>query len=146
MFNRPLRDRPFKRLLLGRRIRRVAQGKLRSGQLSADEYDQICAKTMDLKSLQAICDHIENDDDQLYGDVDWQGWWRWMVDNWPSILRFIMTLAPLLLDEPPQRGGFRPNVGYDTVNPRKKRLGIKSYQNDLEYLEDMNETLDELDV
>ncbi len=94
---------------LRRKLKRQAQSEYAKGALSPVEYRACLALADNEVELSKFNDRIEkevnpwNRADGLIG-ADWKTWlanlWDWFVENWPTILRIIMTIAPLLLLEP----------------------------------------------
>ena len=131
-----LRDRLFKRAMFARRLRKAALHKHLGRQLSVKEYDQFCAKTRNIASLQKICDMSETGE---WGEVVWdRDWWSWAMQNWGQIAEFIGKL-----DTVPEN--FPPNVAYD-VAPRRRgrRHKLPSYRDDEDFIADREATQDRL--
>jgi len=94
---------------LRRKTLRQAQRERSAGRLTSEQYTAVLAVCDDEKALSELNERVENDvnpwnrADGLIG-LDWSSiWanlWDWFVENWPEILKIIMTIAPLLLLEP----------------------------------------------
>ena len=93
---------------LRRRTLRQARRELRRDNLTLDDYAHIITVCDDNDSLMELNERIEkevnpwNEPNRLYG-ADWptifRNVWDWLVENWPAILKIILTIVPLLLDE-----------------------------------------------
>ena len=94
---------------LRRKTIRQALRERRAGRMTDEEMRAVEVVVNDPKALAELNERVERDvnpwnrADGLIG-VDWKTWlanlWDWFVENWPTILRIIMTIAPLLLLEP----------------------------------------------
>lgn len=92
---------------LRRRTLRQARREYRRGTLTDYNYYKIKAVCNDDTSLKMLNEKIENEvnpwngPNRLYG-ADWRtifaNIWDWFKENWPTILRIILTIAPLLLE------------------------------------------------
>lgn len=94
--------------VLARKVRREARRDRRRGVISREEYEACYAVTEDWDALEQLNRRVEAEvnpwnQNGLVG-ADWREWlanlWDWFKENWPEILRIILTIAPLLLLEP----------------------------------------------
>lgn len=94
---------------LKRKTLRQARRELRYGRMTNKQMEIVEAVVNDKARLAKLNWQIESEinpwkrSDGLVG-ADWKTWlanvWDWFVENWPAILKLIMTIAPLfLLDE-----------------------------------------------
>jgi len=77
--------------------------------MTQEQYDACVEVCKSKEALRNLNEQIETDvnpwkrADGLIG-ADWKTWWSnvwdWFVENWPKILKIILTIAPLLLLEP----------------------------------------------
>jgi hypothetical protein len=94
---------------LKKKLRRQARREYRAGRMTGMEFNAAMRVSDDYLLLNKLNKYIEeevnpwNRADGLIG-ASWSDWfssaWDWFVQNWPTILRFIITIAPLLLLEP----------------------------------------------
>ena len=94
---------------LRRKLRKQAKSEYRKGNIDREKY-LLC---LDLSNYDAALAQFNNKiekevnpwnrADGLIG-ASWSEWfanlWDWFVANWPTILKIIITIAPLLLLEP----------------------------------------------
>ena len=93
---------------LRRRTLRQARRELLRDSMSLDQYKQVVKVCDDNTTLAILNIRVErevnpwNYPSDLYG-ADWRtifkNIWDWFVENWPAILRIILTIAPLLILE-----------------------------------------------
>jgi hypothetical protein len=95
---------------LKRRATRQLRRDERAGRISVEDYDKAAfvlstesgLRQLDAKIREARLNPYESRDN-LMAMADWKSvWaniWDWFKANWPAILQFIITIAPLLLDE-----------------------------------------------
>jgi len=96
---------------LARRVKRQADRELRKGRLTSEEHRKVVAVTNNQHTLRMLRDKIRERRINPYEGPDrlvgmswkeiWANLWDWLVENWPTILRLILTIAPLLLMENP---------------------------------------------
>lgn len=88
---------------------RQAMRERRAGRMTDEQMAAVDAVVNDPVKLAELNERVEKDvnpwnrADGLIG-ADWREWlanvWDWFVENWPTILKIIITIAPLLLLEP----------------------------------------------
>lgn len=94
---------------LRRKLRNQARREYAAGNLDTVEFGKCMAVAGNDVALAELNETIERDvnpwnrADGLIG-ADWKTWlanvWDWFVANWPTILKIIITIAPLLILEP----------------------------------------------
>jgi hypothetical protein len=96
---------------LARKLKRQARREYRKGKLDREKFGLCMAVAADEKALDELRKRIDaegldpwtNPNNRLVGlnfKEILQNIWDWFVTNWPTILRIILTIAPLLLLEP----------------------------------------------
>lgn len=96
-----------------RRLRKKLRKQIKRERLAGQELDAVNAVLNNEQALIALNERIEaevnpwNQQGLIRGAQDgwdWKTWlanvWDWFVANWPTILKIIITIAPLLLLEP----------------------------------------------
>lgn len=96
-----------------RKLRRKLRSQIRREKLAGAELAAVEAVLADDRALMTLNERIEaevnpwNQQGLIRGDSDgwdWKTWlanvWDWFVANWPTILKIILTIVPLLLLEP----------------------------------------------
>ena len=110
--SRPIAGQKAKTMRLSKLRKKTlkqAKRERRRGSLTQEQYRACIAVVEDHAALVELNERVERDvnpwnrADGLIG-ADWSTWlsnlWDWFVENWPAILKVIMTIAPLLLLEP----------------------------------------------
>ena len=103
-FRRPLNNRRF-----ARRVRLAARYKMRQGDLSPEQYHRIVAGSKDIGVVKrwrtALSEPkfqapwLESAPDTWTG-INWSNLWDWLIDNWPTILRLLLSLRVFLGEDP----------------------------------------------
>jgi len=93
----------------GRKIRRVARRQARRGKLDQATYEKIKAQSYNSQAVARWKLAIES----KFPTAPWvakrgtesgdimERIWAWLITNWPTVLRIIISLL-ILLDEPPK--------------------------------------------
>ena len=95
---------------LRRKVRKQARREYRKGNMTREQYGAAMAVTASDEALVELQNRIDEQQldpwknpQRLIG-VDWRemlsNLWDWFIENWPAILKIILTIAPLLLLEP----------------------------------------------
>jgi hypothetical protein len=93
---------------LARRLRLAIRVKSRRGELTADEARRLKAGTRDAKQVEIWKKNLEHNvwgapwlgkDPELMTGLDWSRIWTWLMDNWPTILKLLLSLL-VFLDAP----------------------------------------------
>lgn len=94
---------------LRKKTLRQARRERNAGRMTQEQYQSCVAVANDEHALAELNMRVERDvnpwnrADGLTG-LDWKTFWAtvwdWFVENWPAILKIILTIAPLLLLEP----------------------------------------------
>lgn len=89
----------IKRLLRRKRVAaalsRQARSAWRSGDLPATEYLRIREAAKDPKFVDRFMRRLEQDD-ELLGGVRWDNFVVWLKENWPTILKLLLSLLVML--------------------------------------------------
>ena len=110
MRRRPLNDRRF-----GRRIRLAVRYKLRRGDISADQARRLWEGSKDTRVVQEWREALSDPqfkapwldtDPNVWTGINWSNLWDWLLDNWPTILRILLSLL-VFLGEPPKDANTR---------------------------------------
>jgi hypothetical protein len=87
----------------GRKARRVARRQYRHGLISSEEYQQVREASRDPEIVARWEAEVERQLGAPWklrtGWFDWSAIWEWFIENWPTILRILLTLLPLILAE-----------------------------------------------
>lgn len=95
---------------LRRKVRNQARREYRRGNITREAYGHAIAVSNNNQALAELQSRIDSagldpwkNPERLYG-ADWGAFfrniWDWFVENWPTILEMILTIAPLFLLEP----------------------------------------------
>lgn len=90
------RYRTRRRLAAG--LREAAAEKFALGAITSTEYDKCVQATNDSKALDEMLLQFEVNKDALGGfwPPDWEAIKAWIIENWPTILRIVLTVIMLL--------------------------------------------------
>lgn len=102
--------RPMTNRRLARRIRLACRLKLRAGEMTADQARRVVAGSRDdvtvalwktnLEKPQYGAPWISSDNPPgIWTGLDWSRLWDWLLDNWPAILKLLLSLL-VFLDAP----------------------------------------------
>jgi hypothetical protein len=95
---------------LARRIRLACRVKLRAGEMTDDQARRVVAGSHDhetvalwkatLEKPQYEAPWINSDNPPgVWTGLDWSRLWDWLIDNWPMILKVLLSLL-VFLDAP----------------------------------------------
>ena len=88
-------------------MRRLASISKRANEISAEEYAEFVKASKDPDQLAKIRRNVERkfqvpwQQGQKYSGIQWASIWDWLVSHWPEILKFILSILPLLMLETP---------------------------------------------
>lgn len=101
---RPLNNRRF-----ARRIRLAVRLKLRRGDISPEQARRLNEGSRDIGVVKrwrtALSDPkfkapwLESDP-SVWTGINWSNLWDWLIDNWPTILRLLLSLLVFLGEDP----------------------------------------------
>lgn len=100
----PLTDRR-----LARKIRRAVRVKLRRGEINEDQAHRLTAGSRDANVVARWRKTLEQPvygapwvgkDPKVLTGIDWASIWAWLMDNWPTILRVLLSLLVFLGENP----------------------------------------------
>jgi len=95
---------PMTNRRLGRQLRRAAQTKYDLGEMSMFDRDRIVDGSRDHETVTKWRKALDEQGapwrgrDELLTGFDWPSIWEWLLANWPTILRVLLTIA--LVGEP----------------------------------------------
>lgn len=100
MWRVPLTDKRF-----GRKLRRMSKRQTWSGNMSIEDRDKIIEATRDDKWLREARSRVEAMPGRPWGDgpldgFDWSILWEWLGENWPEIVKMLLTIIPLFVEVP----------------------------------------------
>jgi len=105
-----MRRIPFTERRLARRIRTAVRIKLRRWEINEDQARRLLAGSRDPGVVRRWRKTLEEDpkcqapwvdkDPELLTGIDWKSIWNWLLDNWPMILKILLSLLVFLGDNP----------------------------------------------
>jgi hypothetical protein len=87
----------------GRKARRVARRQYWRGKMTRAEYEQVKEACKDPEMVARWQAEVEQSYHTPWreGRFDMGVIWEWFKENWPAILKVLLTLAPLMLETGP---------------------------------------------
>jgi hypothetical protein len=87
----------------GRKAKRVARRQYWHGNITREEYLHIKEACKDPEMVARWRAGVERSHRTPWreGRFDWSAIWDWFIENWPTILKVLLTLAPLMLEPGP---------------------------------------------
>lgn len=87
----------------GRKARRVARRAYWRGRMTREEYEQVKEAVKNPEVVARWQAKVEETHKTPWrnGNFDFSEIWEWFKENWPTILKILLTLAPLLLEPGP---------------------------------------------
>ncbi|MHC4702591.1 MAG: hypothetical protein ACYTFQ_18670 [Planctomycetota bacterium] len=87
----------------GRKAKRVARRAFWRGQITREEYEHVKEAVQDPELVRWWQADVERNLQAPWrdGEFDFAAIWEWFKENWPTILKILLTIAPLLLEPAP---------------------------------------------
>lgn len=79
----------------GRKARRVARRQWRRGLMSRDDFDKVIDASRDPDKVAQWEAEVRKQLGapwEIQGRIDWNAIWEWFIENWPTILKILLTL------------------------------------------------------
>jgi hypothetical protein len=95
------------RFNFARKARRVARRQYRRGKITRQEYEHVCEASRDPEVVAKWEAEVEKQlgapwkaKGGFLDGFDFSAIWEWFKENWPTILKILLTILPLLILEP----------------------------------------------
>ena len=87
----------------GRKAKRAARWAYWRGRITREEYDHVKEAVKDPELLRWWQADVERNCQAPWrdGKFDFSEIWEWFKENWPTILKILLTIAPLMLEPGP---------------------------------------------
>lgn len=87
-----------------RKVRRVARRQYRWGKITYEEYRKVLNASRDREIVAKWQAEVEKQYIVPWkvstGFLDFSAIWDWFIENWPTILRILLTILPLIILAP----------------------------------------------
>jgi methionine synthase II (cobalamin-independent) len=87
----------------GRKARRVARRQYRRGKITFEEYRKVREASRDpvmVAKWEAEVERQLGAPWKAKGAIDWASIWEWFLENWPTILKILLTLLVFIEPNP----------------------------------------------
>lgn len=80
---------------LGVGLRAAAKIQHKAGDISDDQYSRLVWASRDREAMERVLRQLTVNENAL-GGIDWAGIRDWIIQNWPTILRIVLSIVILL--------------------------------------------------